>query len=118
MFQSRSARDAIRKAKAIGKANQLRFDSGHRLRFAGILQCMDLEYEDPSEVWWEYQRRLNPEQWARKMIPPESGLYAITDKQSKARKLVNKALQPSSRPERKSTPQKRKRTVRGWAPAR
>ena len=113
MFQSRSARDAVRKAKAIGKANQLRFDSGHRLRFAGILQCMDLEYEDPSEVWWEYQRRSNPEQWARKMILPESGLYVFTDNKLKARKLANKALQPSSRPERKPTPQKSKRTARG-----
>ena len=106
-FQSRSARDAVRKAKAIGRAEQLRFDSGHRLRFAGVLQCMDLEFQDPSEVWWEYRRRSNPEQWAQKVIPPESGLYVFTDKESKASKPAPKALQPPSGAERKPKPKKR-----------
>ena len=91
MFQSRSARDAVRKAKAIGKTEQVRFDSGHRLRFAGVLQCMDLRFLDRSEVWWEYQRRSNPEQWARKAIPPESALYVFTDKSSHAIKRPHKA---------------------------
>lgn len=112
MFQSRSARAAVRKAKAIGRAEQLRFDSGHRLRFAGVLQCMDLEFQDPSEVWWEYQRRSNPEQWARKAIPPESGLYVFTDKDSKTSKPANKALQRPGRAERKPTLGKRKRAAR------
>jgi hypothetical protein len=113
MFQSRSARDAVRKAKAIGKAEQLRFDSGHRLRFAGVLQCMDLEFQDPSEVWWEYQRRSKPEQWARKAIPPESRLYVFTDKNPKASKPANKVLKSPSRAARKPKPKESKRASRG-----
>src|SRR4029434_5520116 len=70
VFQSRSSQHAVRKAKTIGRAEQVRFDSGHQLRFAGILQCMDLEFLDSSEVWREYQRRSNPDRWARKAIPP------------------------------------------------
>ena len=86
MFQSRSARDAVRKAKAIGKAGECRYDSGHRLQFVGILQCMNLEFQDSNEAWWEYQRRSNPEEWARKAIPSESALYVFTDKIPEARK--------------------------------
>ena len=113
VFQSRSARDAVRKAKAIGRGEQVRFDSGHRLRFAGVLQCMALEFYDPREVWWEYQRRSNPEQWARRAIPTESGVYVFTDKVSKASKPASrKPLQPPSRAARKPKAQKRKRAAR------
>ena len=113
-FQSRSATDAVRKAKAIGRAQQLRFDSGHRLRFAGVLQCIDLEFQDTSEVWWEYQRRSNPEQWARKAIPHESSLYVFTDKATKAGRPANKRVQPASgaRGARRKTT-KRSRAARG-----
>ena len=112
-FQSRSARDAVRKARAIGKAEQLRFDSGHRLRFAGVLQCMDLEFQDPSEVWWEYQRRSNPDQWALKAIPSTSALYVFTDKRSEASKPANKPLQPTNLAKRKAKSKRRSRPARG-----
>jgi hypothetical protein len=112
-FQSRSARDAVRKARAIGKAEQLHFDSGHRLRFAGVLQCMDLEFQDPSEVWWEYQRRSNPGQWARKMIPSTSALYVFTDKRSEASKSAKKPQRPTSRAERGNKSKRRSSTGRG-----
>jgi hypothetical protein len=113
VFQSRSARDAVRKAKAIGRSEQLRFDSGLRLRFAGVLQCMDLEFQDPNEVWWEFQRRSNPEQWARKAVPPESSLYVFTDRKSKASKPAPKALQPPSRAQRGARPRQRAREAGG-----
>jgi hypothetical protein len=111
-FQSRSARDAVRKARAIGKAEQLHFISGHRLRFAGLLQCMDLEFLDPSEVWWDYQRRSNPEQWARKAIPSTSALYVFTDKRSEGSKPANKPRQSTSRSKRKTKSKRRSSTAR------
>jgi hypothetical protein len=95
VFRSRSARDAVRKAKTIGRSEQLHFESGHRLRFAGVLQCMDLPREGPSEVWWEFQRRSNPEQWARKAVPPPSGLYVFTDHAGKG-KPANNQMQRSA----------------------
>ncbi len=85
VFRSRSARDAIRKAKAIGRDKQLHFESGHRLRFAGVLQCMGLDWLDDAEVWWEYKRRPNPEKWARKAIPRQSQLYVFSDKGARKR---------------------------------
>jgi len=66
VFHSRSAHAALKKARAIGRSEQLRFESGHQLRFAGVMQCMDLELLDEGEVWWEFQRRADPDQWARK----------------------------------------------------
>ena len=81
LFQSRSASFAVKKARSIGKASQLRYDSGHRLRFAGVLQCMEMEetFHMPGEVWYEMKRRSNPDTWARKALPPESSLYVFTD---------------------------------------
>ena len=114
VFQSRSPADAVRKAKAIGRAEQVRFDDGHQLRFAGMLQCMDLESLDSSEVWWEYQRRSNPEQWARKAIPPESDLYVFTDRTSKMITTANKTMPPTRRPRRvRRQTTRRSRKARG-----
>jgi hypothetical protein len=84
-FQARSASAAVTRAKAIGRAGQLHFDSGHQLRFAEVLQCMDLEFQDPSEGWYKFRRPSNPDQWARKAIPPESSLYVFTDKSQRRR---------------------------------
>ena len=106
VFQSRSPHHAVRKAKTIGRAEQVRFDSGHQLRFAGILQCMDLEFLDSSEVWWEYQRRSNPDRWARKAIPPESDLYVFSDTRPKP-------MQPPKRPR-----SLRRQAIRGSRTAR
>jgi hypothetical protein len=78
-FRSRSARDAVRKAKAIGKGGELRYADGHRLRFVGILQCMDV-CDSSEQVWWEFQRRSDPDTWAQRMTPPESRLFVYTDK--------------------------------------
>jgi len=112
-FRSRSARAAVQKAKSIGEAGELRFDSGHRLHFAGVLQCMDLEFQDSNEVWWEYERRASPEEWARKSIPPESALYVFTDKRSKAIGPANRPLQPTSRRKRKARSKTQPRAARG-----
>lgn len=108
VFRSRSARAAVRKATAIGKTEEIRFDSGHRLRFAGILQCMELD-DDPNEVWWEFKRRAKPEEWARKSSPPMSALYVFTDGHPKA----SKPLQPTSRAKRKAKTKGRPSAARG-----
>jgi len=86
VFQSRSPRDAARKATAIGRSEQLSLESGHRLKFAGVLQCMSLESWDESEVWWEFKRRANPDQWAKKAIPHPKSLYVFTDERPKGKK--------------------------------
>jgi hypothetical protein len=74
---------------------------------------MDLEFQDPSEVWWEYQRRSNPDQWARKAIPSTSALYVFKDKHSEAGKPANKPLQPTSRAKRKAKSKRRSSSARG-----
>lgn len=78
-FQARSAADAVRKAKSLGRSGQVRYESGHRLRFAGVLQCMALMSYDQGEVWWEFRRRSNPEAWAKKALPRDAELYVHTD---------------------------------------
>lgn len=78
-FQARSAADAVRKAKSLGRSGSVRYESGHRLQFAGVLQCMELESHDQGEVWWEFRRRANPETWAKKALPPDAELYVHTD---------------------------------------
>jgi len=61
---------------------------------------MDLEYLDSSEVWWEYQRRSNPDDWALTAIPPESGLYVFTDRKSNATMPANQPVKRTSRARR------------------
>jgi len=113
VFQSRSARHAVRKAKAMGSAGQLRFKSGLRLQFAGILQCMELGLETgPGEVWWELKRRSNPDHWARKAIRPVSRLYIFTD-DGPADKPAIKALQPTRRARTKAKTKRSLRAARG-----
>jgi hypothetical protein len=80
------------------------------LRFAGVLQCMDLLMQDEGEVWWEHKRRSNPEQWARKAVPPESSLYIFTDKS--ASKPTKKARRPTSRAQKKAGSKPRSRAAR------
>jgi hypothetical protein len=58
---------------------------------------MDLEFQDPSEVWWEYRRRSNPDSWARKAIPAESALYIFADRRSQAAKRPKKTPKRAER---------------------
>ena len=78
-FQARSAADAVRKAKSLGRSGQVRYESGNHLRFAGVLQCMELTSYDRGEVWWEFRRRSHPEAWAKKVLPRDAELYVHTD---------------------------------------
>ena len=79
-FKSRSASEAVRKAQSLGRAGELHYDSGERLRFAGILECMELGLEsDAHDVWWDMVRHTNPERWARRVIPPLPRLRVFTE---------------------------------------
>ena len=44
-FDARSARSAITAARRLGSRSELRYDSGLRLRFVGLLQLMELGIE-------------------------------------------------------------------------
>jgi hypothetical protein len=90
LFTSRSAAYAVRKAKAMGRDAEVTYDSGHRLRFAGVLECMRMEaiFHGPGEVWYEWHRRVNPEKWARTALPAESALNVF-----KEERLIAKARQ-------------------------
>src|SRR5262247_4924224 len=69
VFPARSARASVERAKRLGKRAELRFDSGHRLRFVGILQLMELGVEcAEGEVWWELRRRYQAKERARKLL--------------------------------------------------
>src|SRR6266446_4327074 len=45
VFPARSPSASVERAKRLGKQAELRYDSGHRLRFVGILQLMKLGFE-------------------------------------------------------------------------
>jgi hypothetical protein len=103
LFQSRSAPFAVKKAKSIGKASELRYDSGHRLRFAGVLQCMQMDevFCMPGEVWYEMRRRSNPDMWARTAVPRESSLGVFADGRlagGSAKRSAHRSPQPAGRP--------------------
>ena len=80
VFPARSARAALVKAKQLGREAELRYDSGHRLRFVGILQLMELGVEcAEGEVWWELRRRRRAKERARALLPAERDLWAFND---------------------------------------
>jgi len=80
VFPARSPRASVERAKRLGKQAELRYDSGHRLRFVGILQLMELGFEcAPGEVWWEFRRRRRAKERARTLVPAEKTLWVFTD---------------------------------------
>ena len=84
VFPARSARAAVVKAKRLGREAELRYDSGHRLRFVGILQLMELGFESAEgEVWWELRRRRRAKERAKALLPAERDLWAFSDVASK-----------------------------------
>jgi hypothetical protein len=84
VFPARSPRASVERAKRLGKQAELRYDSGHRLRFVGILQLMELGVEcAPGEVWWEFRRRRRAKERARTLVPVEKTLWVFTGLTSK-----------------------------------
>ncbi len=80
VFAARSPSAAVDRAKRLGKQAELRYDSGHRLRFVGILQLMELGVEcAEGEVWWELRRRRHAKERAGTLVPAEKALRVFTD---------------------------------------
>ena len=114
VFAARSARTAVERARRLGKQAELRYDSGHRLRFVGILQLMELGVEcAPGEVWWESRRRRRAKERAKTLVPAEKTLWVFTDLTSKranqrgaasanaGNEPSNKRIQPTARKARR-----------------
>jgi len=81
VFEARSARASIERAQRLGKQGQVRYRSGHRLRFVGVLQLMELGLEcAEGEVWWEFRRRRRAKERAKVLLPGKRLLWVFTDK--------------------------------------
>ena len=87
IIDARSPTSALRKANALGKRAELRYVSGHRLIYIGILQLLELdEATQPDEVWWEFKRRSADRAKLRRLLTPPHLLWAFTDeRRSKSR---------------------------------
>lgn len=83
-FRARSARDALKTAKNIGRDAEHDWlnDEGNTVYFEFIgvmdLLCCGLECE-PNEVWYEIKQYLTPMERKSRFIPPESKLCAIAN---------------------------------------
>jgi hypothetical protein len=87
-FDARSATSALRKANALGRSAEVRYDSGHRLTFVGVVQLLELGSEtETGEVWWEFKRRSTDPAKLRRLLTPPHRLWAFTDER-KARSRV------------------------------
>jgi hypothetical protein len=96
VFNARSARGALATAKRLGGDGELRYDSGLRLRFVGLMQVMELGLEcADGEVWWEFCRRRMTIAEAKARLPAKKSLYVFTDGQ----KSAGSARATTSRPQ-------------------
>jgi len=83
VFEAKSANAAVAMAKRLGERSEVRYESGHRLRFVGLLQLMELGTEcAEGEVWWEFRRRrMTLGQAKATLLPTNRALYVFTDAQ-------------------------------------
>jgi len=115
VFPARSPRASVERARRLGKQAELRYDSGHRLRFVGILQLMELGVEcAPGEVWWEFRRRRRARERARTLVPAEKTLWVFTDLTSKGPANVEQR-RPRQKTNRLTSASSRRRAKRAAA---
>jgi hypothetical protein len=83
VFNAKSAKTALLAAKRLGERSELWYESGHRLRFVGLMQLMELGAEcAEGEVWWEFRRRrMTIGQAKARLLPSNRALYVFTDGQ-------------------------------------
>ena len=84
-FNARSARGALAAAKRRGKAAEFDYtnDEGNPVffEFVGVMDLLHLGIEcGEDEVWYEIVERLNPMERRSKLIPRESELCAIRNR--------------------------------------
>lgn len=82
VFRSADARDALKQAKARGRASRHRYrdDAGRSVHFefVGVLDLLCLGAEcDEDEVWYDIVTRRSPMERAAAILPPERDLTAI-----------------------------------------
>jgi Domain of unknown function (DUF4288) len=82
LLQARSARLALREAKAQARASQWRsrnsYGSPWHFRFVGVLDLVHLGMEcEPNEVWYGIKELVRPMERRRALVPPEHKLSAI-----------------------------------------
>jgi len=82
VFQTSSAKRALRQAKRRGRESQSQYRSGEgekvRIEFVGVMALLHLGIEcDEDEVWYEIRDRLMPMERREKLIPKETELDAI-----------------------------------------
>jgi hypothetical protein len=83
-FEARSARLAVQRAITVGRRAELAYESGHRLSFVGVLQCMELDSSDPGEVWWEFRRHTDAQLRGGRLLPAGSELWVFQDRAATA----------------------------------
>lgn len=79
VFEARSAASAVKRAATLGRNAETKFDSGHRIRYRGIVQCMELGPEtEKGEVWWEFRRVTDAQ--LRRLLTQRKNLWVFTDR--------------------------------------
>jgi hypothetical protein len=83
VLSAKSGKTALAAAKRLGRQSELRYESGHRLRFVGLMQLMELGSEcREGEVWWEFRRRrMTIGQAKARLLSAKRALYVFTDGQ-------------------------------------
>jgi Domain of unknown function (DUF4288) len=85
LFQARNAREALKLAKKRGKAAQHRYSNSVggvvHFEFVGIMDLLCLGMEcDEDEVWYGIVSRKLPMERAAEILPQESALTAIMNR--------------------------------------
>jgi Domain of unknown function (DUF4288) len=83
-FEATAPKDAVRKAKSIGKTWQFKYKNTHgnfvRFEFVGILELRAMGDElEKYQVWYEFKELVEPMERKRKILPNESQLAAIRE---------------------------------------
>jgi hypothetical protein len=86
LIEARSARRALREAKAQARASQWRSKNAHgnpwHFRFVGVLDLLHLGIAcAPNEVWYGIRTLVRPMERRTALVPPEQKLNAIRNEQ-------------------------------------
>ena len=81
LFEAKTPKLAVRKAKSIGRSEQFDDHRNNRdvfFEFIGILELMEANSIGDGEVWWELKEMVSPMERRDKIIPPESDLDVLS----------------------------------------
>jgi hypothetical protein len=116
VFDARSPREAVRKARQYGKRGEIAYENadGHtfRVRFAGLIDVLGLEHNEPEEVYYSMVRTSRPESLVRPEKSFEvfrTGPRAIKSAWWAVPAFLAKPAQRSSRVRSKRSPKRSRR---------